>query len=328
MIAEQLLDGLYCRIKHFLGELRLRSLRIVGFAALGFATQLGAQALTGTVDGWKLVVRSTIDSGGADHRHWTTSTMWVAGHLVRTEMSDARLSAMPGFTYPVMIDNDSAHTVTAIFDRTRSASVTQLPATPPLGRWNDTTSRFITGPTMTMRDLGAGEPILGHPTHKYSVAISYVSQEPLMGGPCQRTVNSEETIWAATDLRREESLRKYVRDSKPLTNVELGPVMDSLQRLHLHRERLVNGLILRSSTALAKPGSEVKVTTIMEVMELTHGPIPKSMFVVPAGYSALPAPRVAPSPAAESTSRARMAARDSIVRARVRAAVCDAVPDK
>jgi hypothetical protein len=307
-------------------------LRIAGLAALACAAQLSGQTPAGTVDGWKLVVRNTIDSGGVDHRHWTTSTMWIAGYLTRTEVSDPRLvGVVPSFTPATTVVNDSAHTMTFIVDRSRSASVTQLAATPQLGRWSDTTSRFITAPTMTMHDLGAGEPILGHPTHKYSVTISYVAQEPLMGLPCKRTVSSEETIWAATDLQREENLRQYVRDSRPLTNVDLGPVMDSLQRLHLHRERLVNGLILRSAITLTKPasgGAANPVTTTMEVIELTRGPIPKSMFVVPTGYTVLPTPRSAPNPAAESALKARLAERDSIVRERVRAAVCDQDPGK
>lgn len=250
--------------------------------------------------------------------------MWVAGHLARTELSDPRMAgAGPEFALPIAIVNDSAHTMTFIVDRTRSASVTQLPAAPQIGRWNDTTSRFIVAPAMTMHDLGAGEPILGHPTHKYRITMSYVAQEPLMGLPCKRTVNSDETIWAATDLQREQNLRQYVRDSRPLTNVELGPVMDSLQRLRLHRERLINGLILRSATALTKPGSAVTVTTTLEVTELTHGPIPEAMFAVPAGYTTLPTPPRTASPAAESAARARIAARDSIIRTKVRAAVCE-----
>lgn len=296
---------------------------MVCFATLVCAPQARSQSLTATVDGWKLVVRTTIDSGGVDHRHWTTSTIWIAGNLSRTELAGTRASTMgPGMT-PIIVVDDSAHTMTSIVDHFRNAHVIKLPATPQLGRLHDATSRFIVPPTMTTHDLGAGEPILGHPTHKYSVTMSYVAEEPLMGAPCKRTVNSEETIWAATDLQREESLRKYVRESKPLTNVELGPVMDSLQRLQLHRERLVNGLILRSATTFTKPGSAAKVTTSIDVLELTHGPIPKSMFAVPAGYTIMPTPTRPPSRAIDSAVKARIATRDSVVRTRVRAAICE-----
>jgi hypothetical protein len=283
---------------------------------------LHAQA---TIDGWKLTVRMTTDSGSLDHKHWFTRKMVIAGHLVRTEMPDAPIAPGPrGIHTPTLISDDSAHTTMALLDDVRSAMVSPVPSTIQLPGMNESTSRFIVAPTMAMRDLGAGEPILGHPTHKYRITESYVAQTTLLGSPCRRTTNSVETIWAATDLQRVEQLRKYVLDSRPTTNVELGPVGDSLARLRLHRERLINGLILRGESVLTRPsaaGAPIKVTMTTEVLELSHGPVPRSMFAVPADYKMLTRPTRPPVDSA--TLKARRAAIDSSVSVRMHALMCD-----
>ena len=140
-------------------------------------------------------------------------------------------------------------------------------------------------------------------------------------------MNDVETIWVATDLPRNEQLRKYMGDSRPTTNTELGPVGDSLARLRLHRERLVNGMIVRDEVVLTRPsaaGPPVKVTYTTEVLELSHGPIPRAMFAVPAGYQMLTRPTR--SPIDSATLKARRAAIDSSVSGRMHALMCDPSP--
>lgn len=298
---------------------------MIGLAGMALAVQLHAQ---GTIDGWKITVRTTTDSGSLEHKHWFTRTMWIAGHFVRTETQELSSVARPG-ALAAAISDDSANTTMLVVDKTRTAMASALPATVRLQLPNDSTSRFIVAPAMTTRDLGAGEAILGHPTHKYRVTTSYVSQTTVLGSPCKRTVNSVETIWAATDLQREEQLRKYVRDIRPATGIELGPVGDSLRQFALHRERLINGLILRSEVASARPsarGAPIKVTVTTDVLELSHGPIQRSMFVVPADYKIIPPPKRPPLDSAQL--KARRAAVDSSVSGRMRALMCDPAPAK
>ena len=302
---------------------------MIGLAALVCTARLGAQTPTGTVDGWKITVRTTTDSGGLEHKHWMTSTMHVAGHFVRTELPDAPIPPGPsGIRTPTMISDDSTHTTIALLENVRSAMVTPIGSSIQLSATNDSTSRFIVAPAMTTRDLGAGEPILGHPTHKYTVTLAYVAQTTLLGSPCKKTVNSVETIWTATDLQRVEQLRKYVHDSR-LAGGEFGPVGDSLRKLNLHRERLINGLILRSQTVLTKPsagGATTKVTMTMEVLDLFHGPIPRAMFVVPAGYKMLTRPTRMPVDSARL--KARRESIDASLAPRMHALVCDPDPAK
>jgi hypothetical protein len=193
---------------------------------------------------------------------------------------------------------------------------------------HDSAAHFVSAPTMTMRDLGPGEPILGHPTHRYSFTESYVAQTTLFDQPCKRTVNSVELIWTATDLPREEKLRRYVFDARPPTGTPLGYVNDSLARIRLHRERLVNGFLLRSESSITRPGAHGTNTTTkitMEVSELAHGPVPRSLFAVPDGFTltgrAVPA---AIRTRAESAAlRERRAKVNSQVSERMHAIMCD-----
>jgi hypothetical protein len=53
---------------------------------------------------------------------------------------------------------------------------------------------------MTSQDLGPGEPILGHPTHKYSVTMSYVAQTTVLGAPCKRTMVTVPAGYATISL--------------------------------------------------------------------------------------------------------------------------------
>jgi hypothetical protein len=46
----------------------MHSLRLVSFAMIAFAMQLGAQATKGSVDGWTLTVNTTTDSGSPQGR--------------------------------------------------------------------------------------------------------------------------------------------------------------------------------------------------------------------------------------------------------------------
>jgi len=99
-------------------------LRSIAIVALCAAPTAGARAQS--VDGWTLTVRTTIDSGSLNSKHWFTSRMRIAGHLVRTQSIDSRITSMAlGIDTPTIISNDSTHTSTFVLAKLRRASVTQ-----------------------------------------------------------------------------------------------------------------------------------------------------------------------------------------------------------
>jgi hypothetical protein len=286
---------------------------------------------SGGVDGWTLTVKSTIDSGRGTTPRVNISRYRVSAHITRTDIEQQSfVSGIGANSLPVTLTDDSAHTTTLVTEKFRSASVVSGTPRIDLSPRNDSLSRFITTPVMTMRDLGAGETILGHPTHKYSIATSDVTQTTIGDRLCRRTVNSVEQIWAATDLDRQERLRNYVHDPRPNVTGGRGPVQDSLARLRIHRERLINGFVLReivTNTAPDATGVVRTTTATLEVTELVHGSIPRSVFAIPEGFTTVTMPpRSEPRNAAESTLVAGRKARVDSITKRMVALVCEPDP--
>jgi hypothetical protein len=225
----------------------------------------------GSVDGWTLTVKSTVDSGRSAKPRVSISRYRVTARTARTDTE--RLDAAPSLEAvgnPVMLVDDSAHTTTQISERQRSAAVIAGSFNTDVTLSVDPTSRFIVSPTMTIRDLGAGERILGHATHKYSVSTAAVSRTTFGGRPCRRTIDSVEQLWVAADLPREERLRNYVRDVHVNLNVQHGAVPDSMARLRAKRERLINGFVLRSITTSKAPDATGVVRTTTTTLEVTE----------------------------------------------------------
>jgi hypothetical protein len=284
----------------------------------------------GRVDGWTMTVKSTVDSGSGTTPRVTVSRYRVSAHVARTDIQQQNFSSgLANAGTPVMLVDDSAHTTAVFLEHQRSATIIPASSRIDLAPRNDSLSRFIVPPVMTMSDLGAGEAILGHPTHKYSVATSHVSRITIGSRLCRRSQNSVEQIWTATDLDRQERLRNYVRDARANVTVERGPVPDSLARLRMHRERLVNGFVLRSITTNKAPDARgvVRTTTsTMEVTELEHGSIPRSLLAIPEGFTTITMPPQTPRNAAESTAVAARKARIDSATARMSALLCEPEP--
>lgn len=299
-------------------------LRLVGLAGIAFAGQLQAQA---TIDGWKIVERTTADSEGVPMRMPVISRVYITDHQVRWERAQEKFQNLdPKVDFAVRITDDTAHTTTLFIASQRRASVSKT--APPTSRTSDDpTSRFLAGPVMTMHDLGPGGSIAGHPTRKYRITLSYVANTTLDGRPCQRTSNSVEEIWAASDILNEPHFRGILTDV-PNPVIEHGPVGDSLASLFLHRDRFINGVVLRSIVSRKRPDATgtVRTTTVtMEVTELSQGPLARSLFRVPEGF-ATSTRRTAPvlRTAAESAEFAKIrTATDASIRASMRRALCD-----
>jgi hypothetical protein len=296
--------------------------------AITVARPANAQA-SRAFDGWTLTLAVSSDSGTSSKPRKTFLRHRFAGHLLRIDSPTGTAMDSRGRTVglPYFIYDDSAHTRTLVDPRGRRVSVTPEPANP-----NGAANfgfEFVGRPRMSIDDLGAGEPILGHPTHEYRVTVSFVAQQLFRGKPCRRTTDTVEQLWTATDVPRVERLRSYVRDFPPSITELHGPVIDSLRRFNLRRERMIRGFVLRSILRSRKPslaGELATITDKMEVTELSHGPLSRSLFVVPEGYATTP---VLASSAPESSARrapnnpAETARIDSLVSAVLRQMLCD-----
>jgi hypothetical protein len=289
-------------------------------------TAQAQSSASGSIDGWTLAVRVTIDSGSPRSSHWSTSRVRIAGHLVRTDMDDDRWDAMVrnGFARGT-IDDDSAHT--SMFFVGDRGEMTRRSTTADESMQYDSSSRFVAGPTISTRDLGRGQPILGHPTRKYAVTLTYAAVANPLGETCKRTMNSVEQLWVATDLPRDEKLSHHLRDAQQVTGIAVGVVDDSLEWLRVQNERGLKGFILRSEITLTKPAPSGGTRTIVataEVTELSHGILPQSVFASPSGIIQEKLPVPPPRTSADSiAAKARRAGWDDYWRLILRQQVCD-----
>jgi hypothetical protein len=281
-------------------------------------------------DGWTLTIAVTSDSGAHAKPKTTLLRHRFAGHLLRMDSPTGTVQTASGahVGLPYFIYDDSAHTRTLVDPRDRRASVTNESATPNRSSANFG-FEFVGHPRMSIEDLGDGEPIIGHPTRLYRVTVSFVSQQLFRGQPCRRTTDTVELLWTATDVPRVERLRAYVRDIPPAPADMNSQVTDSLRRFDLKRERMIRGFILRSILTTRKPtpaGGRLAVVSKMEVTELVHGPIARSLFTVPEGYSTTPtlaSSREGSSLSSIPGNPAETARIDSLVSAVLRQMLCD-----
>ncbi len=291
------------------------------------AARLSAQS-SGKVDGWTIAVRSTADSDGVTSRMPMINHLYISDHQVRSERAQEKFRDLdPKVDFAIRITDDTAHTTTLIVTSQRRATVSKTTLAPSL-TFGDPTSRFLTGPMMTMRDLGPGEAILGYPTRKYRITLSYAAHTTFDGHPCQRTSNSVEEIWAAPDIPNDPHLRGYLTDAHAEAVTEHGPVADSLEKLRTHRDRFINGVVLRSIVTRKRPdaaGTVRTTTATMEVTELSRGPLARSLFQIPDEFITRthqnePALRTR----AESVQLAKIrTAADASIKASLRKILCD-----
>lgn len=240
------------------------------------------------LDGWTMTVAISSDSGPGSQRHTAKLRHRFAGHLLRIDSPEPSryVSRDQTGTFPYFIYDDSAHTRATVEPRVKAVTLSDEPE--PLSRaLRYSGFEFIRPPRLRVEDLGAAGAILGHPTRAYRVTVSFMAQQTFRGRPCRRTLDTVEQLWAATDLPRVERLREYVRDFPPAKTELHGQVIDSLRALDLRRERMIRGFVLRSVLTSRKPArtGSIVLTDRMEVTELSRGPIPRTLFVVPPNFA-------------------------------------------
>jgi hypothetical protein len=298
----------------------------MGLALVVIAVRLPAQ---GKVDGWTMAMRSTADSEGVTSRMPTISHLYVTDHQVRSERKQEKLGNLdPRVDFPIQVTDDTARTTTSIFTNQRRATVSKTDRPLKLAL-DDSAGQFLTGPVMTTRDLGPGGTILGHPTRKYGIALTYVARTTFDGLPCRRTTNMSGEIWAARDIDDDARLRAFFDNARTQAVVSHGPVADSIGKLRVHQYRLINGLVLRSIITSKRADATGTVRTMkstMEVTELSRGPLARSLFQIPAEFKTTKFPPVDRPfrTSAESVQFAKIrAGADASVKASLRRALCD-----
>lgn len=140
--------------------------------------------------------------------------------------------------------------------------------------------------SFTFEDLGAGETILGHKTHKYRLRQKYTMEMRVIG---MRRSNTEESVtdqWVATNLRGvdERAMQRWAKSfgaGVKVTNPDMAREMDR------YLKQAKGGLALKSViVATHNDGKKTETdTTTMEVVDLKNASHDAAIFTWPESYA-------------------------------------------
>jgi hypothetical protein len=225
----------------------------------------------------------TIDSG-AGVRSSTAIRQQVIPGKLRMEL--VQLSGTPDASdaegmYTIIVQADS--TMTQVIPSQRMAMVTSSSIV--TGALGPVTPRFASHATRrSVEDLGAGERILGHATHRYRVTGTSSVDITFGGQTCTQRTDTESEIWIAPDV----DLQSAISASQKFFGDQFGA--SAVESTDTTGQRLPKGAPLRTLTkSTSRSAAGVATTTTMksEIVELSNGPIDPSLFVVPSDYKTM-----------------------------------------
>lgn len=238
-----------------------------------------------TSPGWMYTTNVTIDSGTAKRSSMAMKYQVTARNL-RMEFVQvsgmAEAGLVEGMTQ-ILDDRDSS--MTTVMPAQHMAMVMHL--NDLLG--NSPGFRAAMTPKIephvtssNVEDLGAGERILGHATHRYRITTTGTIDVTIMGRTCTKRTDGVEEMWMAPDVDLMPAMQTMMKHYGSST----GAGVPDLQQLGASGPHL-KGTALRTvsrTAATDATGKAVPVTTTTEYVELSQAPIAASVFVVPADY--------------------------------------------
>jgi hypothetical protein len=138
-----------------------------------------------------------------------------------------------------------------------------------------------------VEDLGAGERLLGHATHKYRVTQRYTIAMSMMGQSIQTTNASSSEVWMAADVPGADAMAKFTESiggsmtggapaAKPLADAMKG--------------KMPKGTALKTvatMTVTQNSGTPTTTVSTVEVTAITKTDIDPAEFESPAGYEVM-----------------------------------------
>ncbi len=199
-----------------------------------------------------------------------------------------RASMMGAGNY--MISNSAARTVTFVDPSKRQYMQLDLAE---LSR--DASNAMKSAPSMvsmkvsdvhvTMESLGAGEKIEGYSTLKYRLTENYTMDLTVMGSETQTPTHTTSDIWIAPALNAlmNPSARPDVGKIADATG-PMAPLTSAIIKAYANVKPGV--MMKRVSTSVStQSGKPHTSTTTTLLSNVKKGPIPASVFDVPAGYT-------------------------------------------
>jgi hypothetical protein len=133
-------------------------------------------------------------------------------------------------------------------------------------------------------DLGAGERILGHATHRYRVTQAGTMDVTVAGRTCTRKIDSVNELWLAPDVDLAPAMRTVMKHYG--SAIGAGTGASDIRAVGSD----LKGTALRTitkSAGLDAQGHPIAVTSTIEFVEMSQAPISASVFAVPADYQSM-----------------------------------------
>lgn len=146
--------------------------------------------------------------------------------------------------------------------------------------------------TNRMDDLGPGERILGHATHRYRLTTAGTMDVTIQGETCTKPVDAVSEMWMADDVDLMPVMQAMTKHFSAVGEVANMTQAASDAAKALPPGFPTKGTALRTvsrSTARGADGKTVPVTSTTEYVEMSQAPIPNSIFAVPSDYKVMDA---------------------------------------
>lgn len=215
----------------------------------------------------------------------------VMNHLARIDYKKAQ-PGFPSGTY-MLLDAEKAQ-VTMVNPRDKTATILpvggMMSVLGGLGA-SGMIKAEISDVSVEATDLGPGEPILGHPTHKHNVKQSYNVKVSVMGMRREMKMNSSMDTWVATDIPAAEA-RAMEEFGRNFVNAIGGAAAfggDGMQKLQAEIMRTMpKGVHVKqvtTTTQVDQGGKEETSTMTSEMTEFNRGNIDPKIYEIPSNYT-------------------------------------------
>ena len=232
--------------------------------------------------GWTFTTNLTIDSASG-HRSSMAMRTQATADKVRMEFVQVSGSGDAGQAegmYMVLTPRDS--TMLMVMPQQHMATITGTGllsmAKPAMAAFKHHITR------KSLVDLGPGERLLGHATHRYRVTTSETSDISLGGQTCTRISDNDTELWIAPDVDIQPALQAAATQygmvgigDVQIDTTGSGPVLPKGTALRT---------ILKTTTQ-PRSGAPVTMSTKIEIVELSHGPIDDALFTAPPDYKTM-----------------------------------------
>jgi hypothetical protein len=254
------------------------AVRVAALTALAVSALCSPVAAQSTV--WTYETRMDVDSGnGAARRNSMVMRYQLAEHRTRFEFVQATgLASAADGMYMVFDDRDS--TILNVMPTQQMATImgfSTVKAFAPSLQMN-VAGHATQGP---IEDLGAGERILGHATHRYRVTSKGTVAMTMNGVTCSQTYDSVQELWIAPDVE----IDKYFDPMVKMFGTALGS--ENMPHADTAASKMPKGTALRTvsrAPGTNAQGEPVTIVSTMEIIDLKQSVMSDELFKAPSDY--------------------------------------------